>query len=334
MFHNIQGETANEIWQKAFNTVSKTNIIESRCGSTKELLHTTISINDPVQKWVTCKNPPLSIGYALAELIWILHGCDESKTINYWNPVLPQFAGDYEEYPGAYGKRIMYRYGFNQLERVYDTLKNHPESRQAVMMIWDPRTDLPQNNGAPNNHDIPCNICSMIKLREGKLEWTQVMRSNDLVLGLPYNIVQFTSIQEILASWLGVEVGTYNHISDSLHIYTNKESSVGNSISEYENPDSLGIAKDDFDRVIGAIYDVMTHLSVTKVDSAELYHLSQEDTGYEAYNNILKMICTYSAYKEHFGDTKEEILKSCSNIVYKVLWTNWARRKQGGISNV
>jgi len=174
----------------------------------------------------------------------------------------------------------------------------------------------------------------MIKLREGKLEWTQVMRSNDLVLGLPYNIVQFTSIQEILASWLGVEVGTYNHISDSLHIYTNKESSVGNSISEYENPDSLGIAKDDFDRVIGAIYDVMTHLSVTKVDSAELYHLSQEDTGYEAYNNILKMICTYSAYKEHFGDTKEEILKSCSNIVYKVLWTNWARRKQGGISNV
>ena len=78
----------------------------------------------------------------------------------------------------------------------------------------------------------------------------------------------------------------------------------------------------------------MTHLSVTKVDSAELYHLSQEDTGYEAYNNILKMICTYSAYKEHFGDTKEEILKSCSNIVYKVLWTNWARRKQGGISNV
>lgn len=334
MFYTIQCETANEVWQKAFNLVSNTNIVESRRGPTKELLHTAISINNPVQKWVTCKIPPVSIGYALAELIWILYGSDDSQTINYWNPVLPQFAGNYDKYPGAYGKRIMYRYGFNQLERVYETLKNHPESRQAVMMIWDPCSDLPQNNGTPNNNDIPCNICSMIKLREGKLEWTQVMRSNDLILGLPYNIVQFTSFQEILASWLGVEVGTYNHISDSLHIYTDKESSVGNNVSEYENTDSLGIPKEDFNRVVGEIYDVMTHLSGAKVDSDELFQLSQKDTGYEAYNNILRMICTYSAHKEHMEDIQEKILRTCSNNVYKVLWTNWINRKQGGICNV
>lgn len=323
MFHNFQGDTANEIWKQAYDVVSKTNIVESRCGYTKELLHTTLSINNPVEKWVTCKNPPVSIGYALAELIWILHGCDESQTINYWNPVLPQFAGDYKEYPGAYGKRLMYRYGFNQIERVYETLRNHPESRQAVMMIWDPRSDLPQNNGEPNNHDIPCNICSLIKLREGKLEWTQVMRSNDLVLGLPYNIVQFTSIQEILASWLGVKVGTYNHVSDSLHIYTDKKSSIRPDENEHLNSDSMAISKDDFNNVISEIYSIMEKLSHTKVDSNELIRLSQEDTGYQAYNNILKMICTYSANKEQFFDACEEILNSCTNNIYKVLWSDW-----------
>jgi thymidylate synthase len=45
------------------------------------------------------------------------------------------------------------------------------------------------------------------------------MRSNDLFKGLPYNLIQFTTLQEIIAGWLRIEVGSYNHISDSLHLY-------------------------------------------------------------------------------------------------------------------
>ena len=56
-------------------------------------------------------------------------------------------------------------------------------------------------------------------IRGNKLEWLQVMRSNDLIWGTPYNFIQFTTLQEIMAGWLGVEVGAYNHISDSLHVY-------------------------------------------------------------------------------------------------------------------
>ncbi len=56
-------------------------------------------------------------------------------------------------------------------------------------------------------------------IRRGRLEWLQIMRSNDLVWGLPYNIVQFTSMQEIVAGWLDIDVGTYNQVSDSLHVY-------------------------------------------------------------------------------------------------------------------
>ena len=47
----------------------------------------------------------------------------------------------------------------------------------------------------------------------------QIMRSNDLHLGLPHNLVQFTSLQEILAGWLGLEPAGYHHLSDSLHVY-------------------------------------------------------------------------------------------------------------------
>ena len=49
-----------------------------------------------------------------------------------------------------------------------------------VIQIYDVETDFPVDNGQPRSNDIPCNICSLLKVREGKLEWSQIMRSNDM----------------------------------------------------------------------------------------------------------------------------------------------------------
>jgi len=76
-------------------------------------------------------------------------------------------------------------------------------------------TDFPDEEGRPASQDILCNVLSMLKIRDGRLEWTQVMRSNDLFRGVPYNFVQFTVLQEVIAGWLGLEVGAYDHVSDS-----------------------------------------------------------------------------------------------------------------------
>ena len=61
--------------------------------------------------------------------------------------------------------------------------------------------------GNPSAEDIPCNLSSLLKIRKNQLEWMQINRSNDIYRGLPYNIVQFTTLQELMASWLGIEVG-------------------------------------------------------------------------------------------------------------------------------
>ncbi len=327
MFYNYSGKTANDIWKQAYKSVTCANSVETRGGRTKEILHATMSISNPMQKWITCKYPPISIGYALAELIWILSGSNDAKTINFWNPALPKYAGEYKNYPGAYGDRIMNRYGFNQLETAYHTLVSCPESRQVVLMIWDPKTDLPQNNGTPNNEDIPCNICSLVKVRNQELEWTQIMRSNDLVLGLPYNLVQFTSLQEILASWLHVEVGTYNHVSDSLHIYEKSEPLLKLQTCDFINNDSLGIERYDFKRVIDKIYSGMYEISHSECNENKLMSIAMQPTGYEAYDNILKIICVYAAYKMCFEKLQEQIICKCTNPIYKAMWTNWLEYK-------
>lgn len=335
MFKCIYGETANDMWIQAYNAVINADSVDSRNGTAREILHAALSINDPVQKWVSCRIPPISIGYALAELIWILAGSDDAQIINYWNTALPNYAGEYRYYPGAYGNRIFYKHGINQLEKVYETLKNHPESRQAVIIIWDPKIDLPYCDGSPNNKDIPCNICSLIKVRNGKLEWTQIMRSNDLMLGLPYNIVQFTSIQEILASWLDVEVGTYNHISDSLHIYEEKVTSSGMSDLTVINGDSLGISKYDFSNVVNTLYKNMQIVSQdTKLTTSQLVDISNQETGYEAYNNILKILCAYAANKRQDYEARETIINLCTNQAYITMWNNWLPQYSGGKKHV
>lgn len=335
MFKCIQGETANDIWLQAYEIVMQAESVDSRIGVTREVLHAALSINNPIQKWVSQKTPPISIGYALAELIWILSGSDDASVINFWNNALPRYSGEYTYYPGAYGNRMIYKHGINQLEKVYETLKNHPESRQAVILIWDPKIDLPYCKGQPNNQDIPCNICSMLKIRNQKLEWTQIMRSNDLVLGLPYDIAQFISIQEILASWLDIEVGTYNHVSDSLHIYEDKVGILGTNNINIKNTDSLSISKVDFSNVISMLYKKMLLISHDpNLTGIELIEISNLNTGYEAYNNILKVICAYAANKKQEFNARDIIIDKCSNMAYTSMWNGWLAQYSGGNYNV
>ena len=48
---------------------------------------------------------------------------------------------------------------------------------------------------------------------------TVYMRSNDIWMGLPYDVFSFTCMQILLAFKLGVGIGTYTHHAASLHLY-------------------------------------------------------------------------------------------------------------------
>lgn len=222
MIRAFIGKTADEVWCQAMSTLQSDDLCsfeQSRLGAMREILHANLYIENPRERWVVSRLPAINPAFAIAEVFWILAGSNDASFINFWNPSLPKFSGSGNVYHGAYGYRIINHFGVNQLERAYHALKNNPDSRQVVIQIWDVKSDLPNESGAPVSSDIPCNLFSMLKVRDGKLEWTQVMRSNDLYRGTPYNLVQFTTLQEILAGWLGLDVGGYYQISDSLHVY-------------------------------------------------------------------------------------------------------------------
>lgn len=324
----IDGKTANDVWKKAVDMLlAQEATVSGRTGDVLELLHTFVSIENPRQKWVYDRIPPISISFALAEVVWIMNGEERSEVINYWNPRLSDFAGNGDIYYGAYGKRIRSHFGFDQLERSYYALQNVPESRQVVIQIYDVGKDFPIDNGQPRSEDIPCNICSLLKVRDGKLEWSQIMRSNDILLGMPYNFVQFTSLQEILAGWLGLEVGSYNHYSDSLHLYCRDFNKIGiGQEQELENTDSLSLGRNESEKIVKEIYDRMIALTNINISEKELLSLGQLKSEYIAYNNIMLRIAAYVAKKMHYNYLAEEMVCKCENEVYTKMWNRWMNK--------
>ena len=166
----------------------------------------------------------------------------------------------------------------------------------------------------------------MLKIRQGKLEWSQIMRSNDVLLGMPYNFVQFTGLQEILAGWLGVTVGSYNHYSDSLHLY-NRDSlkiGVGEGIG-IENTDSLALNKVESEKIFKEIYQRMKVLATKNVTEDVIYSLGQLDSEFISYNNIMLIIAAYVAQKGRKYDLAKELVEKCSNRLYVIMWERWKK---------
>lgn len=330
MFVNIEGNSADDIWTKSVKMILNTKIstlCETRLGPAKELLHVAITLKNPRERWVTSRYPAMNPAFALAELIWILNGANDANVINFWNPKLPQYAGDCKTYHGAYGNRIRKHFGIDQLLSAYNILKHNPSSRQVVLQIWDSKVDLPNQQGQPVSNDIPCNICSVIKIRNDKLEWMQIVRSNDAFLGLPYNFIQFTSIQEILSGWLGVSLGEFHQVSDSLHIYEHDISVLKVTPKvRVTNSDVISVTKREFDSIIKKMYKIMCILSERNINFKEIYNLTHKKISISPYNNMMLIISADAARRKGLLPLACDLVSECTNPLYKHLWHQWVRR--------
>jgi len=328
----FRSQTADGVWRLAYKAIStpgeKILVQKSRTGDTKELLHVLLVVEDPRQRWVLSRSPVINPAFAIAEVIWILAGSNEASVLNYWFPRLPEFAGEGPIYDGAYGHRLRHHFGVDQIKRACDVLMANPESRQVVLQLWDVLTDLPSEDGRPRSPDVPCNLMSMMKVRNGRLEWTQIMRSNDLFRGLPYNIIQFTVLQEVLAGWLHVDVGAYNHWSDSLHVYISDVSSfscTSDTIST-SHADSLAVDATRGDELIRELFDRMSRLTNRELRETELAELDAFASAPTGYKNLLHVLSAESARRRGYYDLADTLMADCTSHALVQAWSSWQER--------
>jgi thymidylate synthase len=158
---------------------------------------------------------PMNVGRGTVPGIGAVEACQLLSGTSFPDLVIaigPQFKNYVEDngiFHGAYGPRTN-----GQFDAVIDRLRQDPDTRQAVVTIWNPQYDL-----QPQKRDYPCTILHQFRIRDNKLNMSVYMRSNDVWLGAAYDFFQFTRVQLAIASVLGIEPGTYNHHVGSLHIY-------------------------------------------------------------------------------------------------------------------
>lgn len=337
MLPQFEGETADEVWRQAamaLLTGDKYLVQGSRDGATRELLHCTLHIRDPRQRWVLSRQPAMNPAFAIAEVVWILQGREDAGFLNYWNPGLPRFAGSGPVYHGAYGHRLRVNFRLDQIKCACRALAADPESRQIVLQIWDTARDLPDENGAPRSKDVPCNICSMPKVRNGRLEWLQVMRSNDIYRGVPHNFVQFTTLQEVLAGVLGLEVGGYVQISDSLHLYEKDlaELTVGPETLQARNVDRLDLPQQDLEHTLSVVAAAMDELRDDSLNRDRFGLLVAKGDLPEGWHNLLRIAAADAARRRGWEEEMQMAAASCSNPALNSGWEGWVNRRRRRIS--
>lgn len=196
----------------------------------KELRPVIFEFKDPLNRVTYLKGRIINPFFQLAEALWILAGRSDVDFLKDYNASIAQFSDDGVYFHAPYGERLKYfnksdALGLNlashkitvdQLFDVYKKISADPDTRQAVAVIYNPEFDYFHLK----TKDRPCNMLLTFKLRYGALDLTVYNRSNDLHWGVfGANLCQFSTILEVMASWLGVKVGTYYQVTDSLHIY-------------------------------------------------------------------------------------------------------------------
>jgi thymidylate synthase len=210
----LTAASANELFVQACHAVVADGTPTSPRGmATVEVLGAHLCLTQPRRRFVDV--PPVRVlnpAFAVAEALWILSGSDDPWIFEF-NGRLARYADD-GVLRGAYGPRMRaWRGEVDQLDRVRTLLSRDPDSRQAVIQLFDPGKDW---NGY---RDVPCTLGYRFFIRDRRLHMHTTMRSQDLWLGFPYDVFAATLLQELLAGWLGVDLGAYHHHVDSLHLY-------------------------------------------------------------------------------------------------------------------
>lgn len=193
------------------------------------------------------------------ELIWMLQGKTNNNTLkkqgcNIWTKnsddfhkkmiekgedhidgdLGPIYGYNFRSFGGKYeflkeGENEDKRYiehggGFDQIQYVINEIKTNPESRRILFSGWNPlvldKVCLPC-----------CHFACQFYVRNKKyLDCMLTMRSNDIFLGSPFNIAQYSLLTYMISAMTGYTPGVLTYSVGDAHIYQNHISQIKEQI--------------------------------------------------------------------------------------------------------
>ena len=161
-----------------------------------------VHLTNPRNRVLTIPGRKGSFPAACAETLWVLAGRNDIAFLEPYLPRAKDFSDNGKTWRAAYGPRLRGK-GFcscpdkdfpacdwndhlttctprtDQIKFVVDELRARPESRRAIMSLLEPAVD----QDVPQAADFPCTQSLSFMRREGKLDLTVFIRSNDFLWG-------------------------------------------------------------------------------------------------------------------------------------------------------
>lgn len=186
----------------------------SRAGYVSEVRDYMFTLDPAADDVPLAVNRKVTMALAAAEAIQLCGGIGLPALTEAVSSQIANFVRDPDgTVHGNYGSRI----GL-QIIDVVNKLQADPHTRQAVIQIWEKEKDSPFRTPMPK--DMPCTLVITFGVSsDGRLTMSVVMRSNDVWLGLPFDVFQFRQLQRTVANCLRRQVGQYCHHAVSMHAY-------------------------------------------------------------------------------------------------------------------
>lgn len=156
-------------------------------------------------------------GTAAAEVAWFLQGTQDVRILQdmncrIWDKFVEE---DKVTVEAAYGYRWRVHFERDQIALAVKTLQDDPSSRQVYVSAWDPSRDGLGNTGK----NIPCPASFTFAIVNGSLMSSLFIRSSDVFVGLPYDVMGHSILMGLMANTLGVKVGTMTVMLAHAHVY-------------------------------------------------------------------------------------------------------------------
>ena len=197
---------------------------ESRNGPVENLGSLTTVYRKPFQRMLRLPRRDANPIFHVIESLWMLAGQDDVASMSSMVPSMASYGNpESGKFDGAYGARWRSYFSVDQIPAVVKELSATPNSRRAVIGMYDAATDVPRWS---SSKDIPCNLAVKFDITYGCLNMFVFNRSNDIMLGAyGANAVHFSVLHEYVFRTLrfldpDLQPGRYEQISADSHLYT------------------------------------------------------------------------------------------------------------------
>lgn len=169
---------------------------------------------------------------AAAEVAWYVSGDRDATWMTAQAPIWDKFVEPlerlrltldghpynetFEGVAAAYGYRWRTHFGRDQLADAVEALRRDPSNRRVVVSAWDPASDGLLSEGQKN---VPCPAMFTLSISGGELHSTMLLRSSDVFVGLPYDVLGHALLLAAVAAELGVKLGVAHFTLAHAHLY-------------------------------------------------------------------------------------------------------------------